>query len=128
MIDRCPCCNARLKEAVSCPRCQADLNGMIAAEKSAELWLSKAIENLLDSNTEQSIAAINRSLQLKKTAMAEQLRGFLIQQQCKNILDLLAQAQIIPAKKALYQARSLMPYSQQLQILDTFANYKLFNK
>ena len=83
-MDRCPCCKARLKEAVICPRCKADLNTIINAGQSAQFWLSKAMHYCLEGKTEQSIAALNLSLNLKITRMADVFRDFLIQQQCSG--------------------------------------------
>ena len=74
-------------------------------------------------NIEQSIHAISVSLGLKKTELALVLREFLIQQQCGDILDLLAQKQLLKAKQRLYSVRMLLPHSQQLQQLNTFADY-----
>lgn len=125
MIERCPCCNARLKQAIICPRCRADLNTLIKSEKSAQFWLTQSVQYLIENKIGQSSFAINLSLRLKRTKMAITFRDFLIHQQCKNILDLLAQTQLLSAKKALYHARELMPYNKQLQQLDAFTNYLL---
>ena len=124
-MDRCPCCNARLRETVICPRCNADLGAIINAEQSARFWLSKAIHYCLKSKTEQSIAALDLSLCLKKTRMAEVFRDFLIQRHCRDILDLLAKNQLLAAKQQLYSMRKLLPHSKQLQKLDGFTDYLL---
>ena len=124
-MDRCPCCNARLREAAICPRCKADLSAIINADKSAQFWLSKAIHCCLESKTEQSIAALDLSLCLKKTRMADVFRDFLIQQQCRGILDLLAKKQLLSAKQWLYSVRELLPHSKQLRKLDSFTDYLL---
>ncbi len=124
-MGRCPGCNARLREVAICPRCKADLSAIIKAEQSAQFWLSKAIYYCLESNTEQSIAALNLSLCLNKTRMADVFRGFLIQQQCKRILDLLSKKQLLSAKQQLYRVRELLPHSKQLRKLDGFTDYLL---
>ena len=126
-MERCPCCNARLGTATLCPRCKADLNTVICSEKAAQYWLSKAIQNLQESKTEQSIDALGVSLRLKKTELALVFRDFLIRQQCQNILDLLAQKQVLPAKQQLYKMRNLLPHSKLLQQLHTFTDYLLVN-
>ena len=126
-MERCPCCNARLGETTLCPRCKADLSSVIGNEKAAQYWLSKAIQNLQESKTEQSIDALGVSLRLKKTELALVFRDFLIRQQCQNILDLLAQKQVLPAKQQLYKMRNLLPHSKLLQQLHTFTDYLLVN-
>jgi hypothetical protein len=125
MTERCPCCNARLKQAVSCPRCRADLTAVIHAEKSAKLFLSQAIQYLIDDKVEQGCVALNRSLCLKKTKSAAVFRDFFIDQQYRIILGLLSQTQVLSAKDRLYHARLLMPYSKKLQQLNNFIDYLL---
>ena len=122
-MDRCPCCNARLREVAICPRCKADLSAIINAGQSAQLWLSRSIHYCLESNAESSIAALNLSLSLKKTRVAEVFRDFIIQQQCGGILDLLAKKQLLSAKQQLYRVRELFPHSEQLRKLNDFTDY-----
>ena len=124
-MDRCPCCNARLREAAICPRCKADLGAIINAGQSAQFWLSKAIYYCLESKAEQSIAALELSLCLKKIRMAEVFRDFLIQRHCRGILDLLAKKQLLSAKQQLYSVRELFTHSKQLQKLDSFTDFLL---
>ncbi len=127
MIERCPCCNARLKQALCCPRCKADLSNIVSSEQSAQYYLSVAIQAMLNNNIEKSSMAISQSLHLKITRTALVFREFLIQQQTKDTLDLLAQAQLIAAKNKLYTLRQLIPHSKKLQQLEQFASYLLFN-
>ena len=124
-MERCPCCNARLRERTVCSRCKADLSVLISTEQAAQFWLVKATHYCLAENIEQSIHAIGVSLGLKKTELALVFREFLIQQQCGDILDLLAQKQLLKAKQRLYNVRMLLPYSQQLQQLYSFSDYLL---
>lgn len=124
-MDRCPCCNARLREVAICPRCKADLSEIINAGQAAKFWLSKAIHYCLESKTEQSIAALNLSLSLKIIRMADVFRDFLIQQQCREILELLAKKQFLAAKQQLYRVREFLPHSKQLRKLDGFTDYLL---
>ncbi len=126
-MDRCPCCNARLRDVSVCPRCKADLGAIINAGQSAQFWLSKAIHNCLESKTEQSIAALELSLCLKKTRMAEVFRDFLIQRHCREILNLLAKKQLLPAKQKLFSVRVLLPHSKQLRKLDGYTDFLLVN-
>ena len=124
-MDRCPCCNARLREVAICPRCKADLSAIIDAEQSAQFWLSKAVHYCLESKTEQSIAALDLSLCLNKTRVANVFRDFLIHQQSRDILDLLAKKQLLAAKQQLYRVRELLSYSKQLRKLDNLTDYLL---
>ena len=124
-MERCPCCNARIRERIVCSRCKADLNVLISAEQAAQHWLAKALHAYVAENIEQSAVAINISLGLKKTRLAHALREFLIQQQCADILDLLAQKQLILAKQRLYRVRMLFPVSKQLQHLNSYSDYLL---
>lgn len=127
-MERCPCCNARLSGAVLCPRCKANLGAVINSEKAAQYWLSKAIQNWQESKTEQSFEALDLSLHLKKTRLALVFRDFLIQQQCQDILELLAQKKVVPAKQQLYKIRNFLPYSELLQQLQLFTEYLLVKK
>lgn len=124
-MERCPCCNARLKETIKCPRCQADLSNIIGSERSAQLWLSRAIQLWVERKTEQSLAALEISISLKKIKLAIVFRDFLIQKQYRDILDLLAQKQLLVAKRQLYRVRLLHAYSRQLQQLNRFTDYLL---
>ena len=124
-MERCPCCNARLRERTVCSRCKADLSALISSEQAAHNWLAKAIRHCSAENIEQSIYAVGVSLGLKKTELALVFREFLIQQQCGDILDLLAQKQLLKAKQRLYSVRMLLPHSQQLQQLYSFSDYLL---
>lgn len=123
MIERCPCCNARLKGAVICPRCTADLNLILDSKKSAQHWLSDAVQSMAANEIEKSVIAINFSLHLSRTKMATIFYDFLVYKQCNDILEELAQDQVLVAKKILYNARMLIPHSKQLQQLDLFTNY-----
>ena len=127
-MERCPCCNARLRERMICSRCKADLSVLISGEQAAEFWLAKAIQYCLTDDIEQCIAAINISLRLKATKIVVIFRDFLIEQQCQDILDLLAQKKLLAAKQRLYMVRKLFPYSKQLQHIRSFSDYLLITK
>jgi len=124
-MERCPCCNARLKEAVICPRCRADLSAVIGSEQAAEKYLAKAIQRWAEGEGEQSIRALVFALNLKKTQVAMVFRDFLIQQYYLEVLELLAQKHLLSANQRLYHARLLLPYSPQLQQLRIFTGYLL---
>ncbi|MBE0471222.1 MAG: hypothetical protein IBX55_17140 [Methyloprofundus sp.] len=124
-MERCPCCNARLKGAVDCPRCQADLSAVIGAEQTAEHYLAKAIQHWAHKQAEQSIAALMLALSLKKTALSLLFREYLIQHYYVEVVELLAGKHLLSANQQLYNARRLLPYSPQLQQLRTFTHYLL---
>jgi len=128
MMVRCPCCNARLQQAIVCPRCRAELIKLMSAEKSAELWLSMAMQLLLANQVEKSCIAIKKSLRLKTTKTAIVFCEFLIDQQSKLVLELLLKAQVLSAKKTLYQVRLLNPQSRRLQQLADFTDYLLLKE
>ena len=124
-MQRCPCCKARLRDAVICARCKADLSSLADSEQAAVVWLERALDAYLERDFEQSIHAVALSLQLKKTDLAVALRDFITEQQCALILELLAEKQLIPAKKSLYALRHLQALSQPLQQLNAFSDYLL---
>jgi len=124
-MERCPCCNARLKEVVICPRCRADMSAVIGSEQAAEQYLAKAIQCWEQKEAAQSIAALMAALSLKKTRLTLLFRDYLIQQYYSEVLELLAKKHLLSANLQLYSARRLLPYSQQLQQLRTFTDYLL---
>jgi len=124
-MKRCPCCNARLKEAVTCPRCQANLSAVIDSVQAAEYYLAKAIQHWAQNNKEQGIHALVLSLQLKKTQLALIFRDFLIQKYYQEIVQRLKRKRLLSANQYLYQARQLSAYSPQLQQLQAFTTYLL---
>jgi predicted acetyltransferase len=124
-MERCPCCNARLKEALICPRCQANLSAVIGSEQAAEQYLAKAIQHWAQSDKEQSLRALVLSLSLKKTQIAVAFRDFLIQKYYQEVVQLLGKKQLLSANQCLYHARQILPYSPQLQQLQAFTRYLL---
>ncbi len=123
MIERCPCCKARLREAKQCPRCKADLSLVIESEQLAKRWFSKALHYWLENKIEQSITALAFSLGLKQSRVAVAFRHFILQKKCQNILELLAQKHLLSAKNELYSVRMLLPHSKQLRQLNNFTDY-----
>jgi hypothetical protein len=121
-MERCPCCNARLREVTSCPRCQADLTILNDVEQMAKLWLKKAINYWLDSHVDKSLDALALSLHLKTTKIAVVFQDFIIQQQCQKVLDLLLQKQLYLAKQSLFKMRHLFLYYRKLQQLNLFVD------
>lgn len=127
-MQRCPCCNARLREQSQCSRCKADLSVLIRTEQAAQFWLANAIHRFLSGHLELSIAAIAVSINLKKSAIAVVFRQFIIQQQSQEILELLAQKKLLNAKRRLYQVRHLFAHSLQLQQISDFSDYLLVHE
>ena len=124
-MQRCPSCNARLKDRIICSRCKADLSALMNSELAAQQWIHKALEFYINEEIEQSIAAITLSVNIHKSHLTFALREFMIDRQCRAILDLLAEKQVLEAKNRLYIARMLLPYSKLLQQLNAFADYLL---
>ncbi len=124
-MQRCPCCNARLRGAAVCPRCQADLRAGIAAGQAARWWLGRAIDYWQAGSQGEGLHSLQRSLWLKQTPLALHFRNFLIVQCCSELIELLAQKELFLAKRLLYRCRSLLPLSGQLQQLQAFTDFLL---
>ncbi len=127
-MNRCPCCNARLRETRSCPRCRTDLTAIIEAGESAAFWLNRAIHYWRQQQLSQSIDALLLSIQLQHSQLASAFREFIIQQISRSILKQLRQNQILEAKRQLHQARKLLTYSNLLLQLQGFTDYLLISK
>lgn len=127
MIERCPCCNAQLKSASICPRCEADLSHILKIESCSQQQLFTAMQLFFDGDIEQSSARVNKALWLKKTQEASLFREFLVTQQTKKVVALLADSQLLMAKKSLYAVRQLTPYSKKLQKLELLVDYYWLN-
>ena len=127
-MERCPCCNARLRGAALCARCRADLGKTITAEQAAETWLNKAIHYWTKNEPEQSLDALAHSLQLKNTPLALTLLDFFIDQQCRQILDLLSEKKTRVAKRRLFRIRYLFPDNEMLNRLNAFTDFLLIKE
>lgn len=79
-MQRCPCCNARLQEAASCPRCKADLQKIMRAQQAAGILLRNALTYYLNDDRQACVDALNRSLQLYHMDSAALFRGFVLAQ------------------------------------------------
>ena len=96
-MQRCPCCKARLKEEVSCPRCRADLQEIIRVQLLARYWFQKAIDYYLNKETQYCLDALTQSLQLQHSESVLLFRSFVIERQNQttgfvNILRILQYA------------------------------------
>lgn len=76
-MERCPVCQARLKQDPACPRCRTDLSMLVAIENQAALKLGRAIAALAADNGVQALRTVEASLHLKRGPLASRLRGFL---------------------------------------------------
>lgn len=76
-MDRCPVCQARLKQDPACPRCKADLARAQAAEAGAARRLARAVAALAYGREAEALAAADASLSLRRTPLATRLQGFL---------------------------------------------------
>lgn len=84
-MQRCPCCNARLKETVNCPRCKADLQAIVRARHLADRWYQKAIEHYLNDELQGCIDALTQSLQLRHSDSALLFRAFVRERQTHTL-------------------------------------------
>lgn len=124
-MERCPCCNARLKSASRCARCQTDLSLVSASEQGARQCLNTAIYHWRSGQIESSLKALQQSQQLKSSPLAKALVDLLLDRQCNDVLKLLAQEQTLAAKKRLYPLIKVFPDHRLLQQLDDFIDYRL---
>lgn len=122
-MDRCPCCQARLRERSVCARCKTDLHHPQSAEQAAQSLLAQAIKSYQNGELEQSCSAIVISLQQKKTVLGGIFYEFILHQQAEVLLDLLAKKELLLARKKLYSLRLLIPHSLQLQQISAFNDY-----
>ncbi|MGZ8219436.1 hypothetical protein [Methylomagnum sp.] len=76
-MDRCPTCQARLREPPVCGRCQSDLTLPLAAEAEAAEHVRLALAHLAGGDMAAAREAVEESLRLKRGALAAALRGFL---------------------------------------------------
>ncbi|MFI3197647.1 MAG: hypothetical protein QX196_04910 [Methylococcaceae bacterium] len=124
-MDRCPCCNARLTEAIFCPRCQADLSSVLGSEHMARYWLNNALQFWAMRESSMAILALTKSVNLKKTRTALVFRDFIIHRQCQQVLALLEQKKCMDAEKLLSMLRDLNPDDEFLKQLYGFTEYSL---
>ena len=122
---RCPCCQARLGDAVDCPRCQADLRAVASAEKGSEICLANAIRAWQCSDLPTSVLNLEQALFLKHSSLAAQLRNMLIANKAREIFALLAKREIVEAKRRLFALRHLYASSPLLCQLNQFSDYLL---
>ncbi|BBA35865.1 uncharacterized protein sS8_3933 [Methylocaldum marinum] len=76
-MERCPTCQARLREDPVCARCRTDLSLPLAAEAQACAKLRQAVARLGEGDAALARQALEQSLHLKRSLLAQLLQGFL---------------------------------------------------
>jgi hypothetical protein len=87
-MERCPTCQARIKEApAACPRCKTGLTLLFAIEAEAASELRRASALLAEGEDARALQAVEASLRLKREPLGQALRGFLLRSPlCQDIL------------------------------------------
>lgn len=73
-MDRCPVCQARLREPPVCARCQTDLGLALAAEAVAARRLCQALQCWAAGDREAARGALEQSLAARRQPLALALR------------------------------------------------------
>jgi len=76
-MERCPNCQARLREEPVCPRCRSELAMPIEIEAQAVAAIRRAVAQLAVGDDAQAARALEASLRLKRDPLALRLLGFL---------------------------------------------------
>lgn len=76
-MDRCPTCQARLRESPVCGRCETDLRLPLAAEAEAARQLRRGLQAWLAGDRPAAHGAVEKSLSLKRVALAGVLLRFM---------------------------------------------------
>lgn len=79
MIDRCPICKARLKDATTCPRCSTDLTLPIQIARQADWFQKRAITALAEGHLKRASRRVKQVISLKSTPLAQVLLKFIRQ-------------------------------------------------
>jgi len=78
-MERCPTCQARLRQDPVCPRCKTDLTRLMAIEADAAAWLKRSVALLATGDEALALQAVEASLRLKQEPLALLVQGFLLQ-------------------------------------------------
>lgn len=122
-MERCPCCMARLSGAAVCPRCQADLGGVIGSEQTARYWLDLAVRFWMQREPALAMETLTKSLRLKKLPPALAFCDFVVHRQVHQVLTLLAKSNFTEAKHRISLLRELQPDNNLLKQLQGFTGY-----
>lgn len=76
-MERCPACQARLREPPICGRCQADLSLALAAEDTAARRLRQVLECWAAGDRHAARGALEQSLAARRQLLALALRACL---------------------------------------------------
>ena len=98
-MERCPCCQSRLRGAAHCPRCQADLTWVIRSERLSEDWLACAVQAWDTGDSDLCVEALSRSLRLKTTPTALLFRDFVIRRQLPRVFQRLLANDVAGARR-----------------------------
>jgi len=77
-MERCPTCQARLRQDPVCPRCKTDLSRLMAIESAASAWLNRSVVLLATGDEALALQAVEESLRLKREPLALLVQGFLL--------------------------------------------------
>ena len=124
-MERCPCCNARLRNPSQCQRCHSDLSLAATATESANHFLMQGIAHWQAGAIAQSLLALHQSIRLKDSSVGQVLFNRLLQDYWQQILDLLRENQTLKAKQALYSIRPLISHSPLLSALNECVDFRL---
>lgn len=122
-MERCSCCNARLNEQTTCPRCQANLTDVISSEQRAQYLLEHAMQLWFAQESKLAVAVLTQAVAYKKIPKILVFRGFVIRQCCAKLLALLAQGQYQAAQQWLTLLHGLHPNHPLLRQLQGFMQY-----
>lgn len=122
-MERCPCCKARLAGAKVCPRCQADLVSVMGCDRYAQHWLAQAARFWAEHEPRLTMLALLKSLRLKQTLSAQAFCDFIIREQGREVLALLAENKLTEAERLLCLSRELQPGNEWLKQLQGFVGY-----
>ncbi len=104
-MERCPTCQARLRQDPVCPRCQTDLTRLMAIESDATAWLMRSVAQLAAGDEVLALRAVEASLRLKREPLALLVHGFLLRPAPLEAEDQLGQANaLIPVAGEALQA------------------------
>ncbi len=76
-MERCPLCQARLRDRTICSRCEADLGLLQAIESRAEQLARMAVHNLLAGKTTDARRQAAAARELDATPFHRALAGFI---------------------------------------------------
>ncbi len=126
-MQRCSCCKARLAESAQCPRCGTDLSRSRAAAAWAKIRLTEAIVYSQTDETGRCLEALQQSLLLQANPLARQLLDFFVERESREIVQLLAQKQILPARRKLQVLKNRLPKHELIRQLHAYADYLSLN-